>query len=139
MRVVLDTSIFVSAFRSQFGASNAVLVAVARNMFIAVASTPLFLEYESVLKRPEQRIVSGLTEVDIDVFLAEFATLVEAVDVHFKWRPILPDPADDMVLEAAMNGNAEAIVSFNQKDFRLAETRFGLQILTPQQFLMEIM
>ncbi len=83
--------------------------------------------------------MSGLTEVDIDVFLAEFATLVEAVDVHFKWRPILPDPADDMVLEAAMNGNAEAIVSFNQKDFRLAETRFGLQILTPQQFLMEIM
>lgn len=138
MRAVLDTSVLVSAFRSQFGAGNAVLVAAARKVFIAVASAPLFLEYESVLKRPEQRIVSGLTEADIDVFLAEFATLVEAVEVHFKWRPILPDSADDMVLEAAMNGNAEAIVSFNQKDFRLAETRFGLQVLTPQQLLKEI-
>lgn len=55
-----------------------------------------------------------------------------SVESHFVWRPQLRDPADEMVLEAAVNGQADAIVSFNHRDFGTAPARFGLALLLPQ-------
>src|SRR5579863_6107379 len=85
-RVVLDTSVVVAALRTRAGAGNAVLRLVAQRRLIPLATPPLFLEYEDVLKRPEQRLAHGLTLESVDEFLAEFAALVEAVEVHFLCR-----------------------------------------------------
>jgi putative PIN family toxin of toxin-antitoxin system len=137
LRVVLDTSVVVSALRSAKGASNAVLRLVARREVIPLATIALFLEYEDVLKRAEQRLAHGLSLEDIDRFLAALASACEPVELHFRWRPQTSDPGDEMVLEAAVNGRANAVVTHNIKDFADAAGKFGLHVLRPAELLME--
>ena len=138
MRVVLDTSVLVAGLRSRIGASNQVLVAVAEGRCVPLVTTALFLEYEAVLLRPEQQLATGLNPSDIEGFLAALASAAEPVEVSFLWRPQLRDPADEFVLEAAMNGRAEAIVTHNITDFRASAQRFGVVTLTPAEFLKEL-
>src|ERR1700754_112720 len=99
LRYVVDTSVVVAALRSRNGPANAVIRLVARRQLRMLASPPLFLEYEDVLKRAEHRLVHGLSIAQIDDFLAELAALIQPVEIHFQWRPQLRDPADEMVLE----------------------------------------
>jgi putative PIN family toxin of toxin-antitoxin system len=134
-RVVLDTSIVVAALRTRSGAGNAVLRLIANRRLVALATPPLFLEYEDVLKRPEQRLAHGLALEAIDEFLAEFAALIEPVEVHFLWRPQTRDANDEMVLEAAINGRADALVTYNIADFTSAGERFGISIVSPAELL----
>jgi putative PIN family toxin of toxin-antitoxin system len=134
-RVVLDTSVIVAALRSRRGAANRVLRLVAEERLVLLATPPLFLEYEDVLGRPEHRLVHGLTPQDIEEFLAELAALVEPVDVHFQWRPQVGDPSDEMVLEAAVNGRADALVTYNTKHFSRPGERFGVPVLRPADLL----
>ena len=138
MRVVLDTSVLVAGLRSQLGASNRVLVAVAEKRCVPLVTTALFLEYESVLLRAEQQLATGMNSVDVEGFLAAFASAAEPVELNFLWRPQLRDPADEMILEAAVNGRAAAVVTHNVDDFRPATTQFGVRTLTPAEFLKEL-
>lgn len=138
MRLVIDTSVIVSALRSRSGASNALLRRVARREIVPLATSSLFLEYEGVLKRAEHRLVHGLSIEEIDRFLAAFASACEPVEVHLRWRPQLSDPNDEMVLEAAVNGRADYIVTFNAKDFAPAARRFGIAVRRPGALLKEI-
>jgi putative PIN family toxin of toxin-antitoxin system len=137
-RVVLDTSVVVAGLRTRSGAGNAVLRLIAKRQVVALATPPLFLEYEEVLKRPEQRLAHGLAPDAIDEFLAELAALVEAVEVHFLWRPQVRDPSDEMVLEAAINGQADALITYNVTDFALAGERFAIPILRPTDLLNKV-
>lgn len=134
-KVVLDTSVVVAALRTRAGAGNAVLRLVAKRRLIPLVSPPLFLEYEDVLKRPEQRIAHGLTLEMIDEFLADLAAVVEPVEVRFLWRPQVRDPSDEMVIEAAINGRADALVTYNVRDFAVAGERFAVQVLRPPELL----
>ena len=95
MRIVLDTSVIVAGLRTRSGAGNAVLRLVAQKRVTILATPPLFLEYEEVLKRPEHRLAHGLTPEAVDEFLAELAALIEPVELHFQWRPQGPDPNDE--------------------------------------------
>ncbi len=103
-----------------------------------MVTTALFLEYEAVLKRPEQRLAHGLGLRDIDNFLAAFASASEAVEVSFQWRPQLTDANDEMVLEAAVNGRADALITHNVRDFAKGASRFGLRVLRPGELLKEL-
>jgi predicted nucleic acid-binding protein len=105
----------------------------------ALATPALFLEYEEVLKRSEQRTVHGLDERGIERFLAALASAIEAVTLHFAWRPQLRDPADEMVLEAAVNGQVDALVAFNVRDFAEAGERFGIRIVRPADVLKKVL
>jgi putative PIN family toxin of toxin-antitoxin system len=138
LRLVLDTSVLVAGLRSRNGASNGILRLVAKASVKPLATTSLFLEYEAVLKRPEQRAVHELDAASIDRFLSALASAIEPVDVHIAWRPQLRDAADEMVLEAAINGRADALVTFNTRDFATAAARFGLRILRPGEILKEM-
>jgi putative PIN family toxin of toxin-antitoxin system len=138
MRIVLDTSVLVAGLRSRLGAGNAVLRHVALRRVRLLATPPLFLEYADVLKRPEHRLVHGLTPEEIDEFLAELAALIEPVEVHFQWRPQSRDPNDEMLLEAAINGRADAIVTYNVSDFAVAGERFHILIFQPREFLKKV-
>jgi len=84
------------------------------------------------------RYVHGLSLDDIDQFLAALASACKPVDIHFQWRPQLRDSGDEMVLEAAVNGQADAIVTYNVKDFEMADKKFGIKILRPGEFLEEM-
>jgi putative PIN family toxin of toxin-antitoxin system len=134
-RIVLDTSVVAAGLRSRSGAGNALLRLVANRRLVPLATPPLFLEYEDVLKRPEQRLANGLAPEAIDEFLAELAALIEPVEVHFGWRPQLKDPNDEMVLESAINGEADALVTYNVADFAAAGQRFQIPVLRPADLL----
>ena len=120
------------------GAGNAVLGLVAERRVRLLATPPLFLEYEDVLKRAEHRLAHGLAPAEIDEFLAELAALVEPVEVHFQWRPQTRDPNDEMVLEAAINGEADALVTDNVADFAEAAERFEISVLRPAELLRKV-
>ena len=98
----------------------------------------MFLEYEAVLLSPEHQLATGLSPSDIAVFLAALASAAEPVEVNFLWRPQLRDPADEMVLETAVNGRVVAIVAHNVRDFRSGAARFGIATLTPAECLKEL-
>jgi putative PIN family toxin of toxin-antitoxin system len=131
MRAVLDTSVIVAGLRSHLGASNRILAFVAEQRIVPLVTTALFLEYEDVLNRSEQRLATGLSKEDVVRFLAALASAAEPVDVHFMWRPQLTDPADELVLEAAVNGRAAAIVTHNVRDFLPAAKDFDVEVITP--------
>ena len=138
MRIVLDTSVVVAALRTRLGAGNAVLRLVAQKRLTQLATPPLFLEYEDVLKRPEHRLAHGLSLEEIDEFLAELAALIEPVEVHFQWRPQGRDPNDEMVLEAAINGRADALVTYNIADFAGMAERFRIALMRPAELLKKV-
>ena len=135
LRIVLDTSVVVAGLRSRLGAANALLRLVASGRLRILATPPLFLEYEEVLKRPEHRLAHGLSLAEIDALIAELAALIEPVEIHFQWRPQGCDPSDEMVLEAAVNGHADALVTYNVAHFAVAIERFKMAIVRPAELL----
>ncbi|HEY0836641.1 MAG TPA: putative toxin-antitoxin system toxin component, PIN family [Azospirillum sp.] len=137
-RVVLDTSVLVAGLRSRNGAANRLIVAAGRRVIVPLASTALFLEYEDVLKRPEHMAATGLDLQAVNRFLAALADTIEPVLVYYRWRPQLADPCDEMVLEAAINGFADALITHNLRDFRRAERVFGIPVLAPRDVLREL-
>jgi predicted nucleic acid-binding protein len=100
-----------------------------------LATPPLFLEYEEVLKRPEQLAASSLTLTDVDTALDALAALIEPVETYLSWRPQLDDPDDKIVLEAAVNGRADALVTYNAARFQAATARFGVRLARPVDIL----
>ena len=130
----MDTNVVIAAFRSRRGASNALLGRVLERQVVPVCSTALFLEYEDVLSREETRAATGHTLRDVETIMSALATLAEPVDISFTVRPLLHDAGDEMVLEAAVNGRAETIVTHNVRDFRPAST-LGIEIATPRGIL----
>jgi len=131
MRIALDTDVVVAAMRSPTGASAALLRAAREGHVTLVLTVALAMEYESVCSRAEHRLASGLPDMEIDVFLTALIALAEPVETHFLWRPQLRDPGDEMVLEAAVNGRANALVTFNVRHFGAVPSYFGIEVLHP--------
>lgn len=131
-RLTIDTNILVAATRNNAGPSFALMQMVRQAQVSMYCSPALFLEYEDVLTRSEQLAASGLQRTDVDAILNELATLITPVTTHYQWRPQLRDPSDEMVLEAAVNAQAHAIVTYNLRDFKPAQ-RFGIWVLNPEQ------
>ncbi len=138
MRLVLDTSVIVAATRSDAGASRQLLMAALERRFELLLSVPLALEYEAVLKRPEQMAVSHATVQDIDRLLDALVAVSSPVHRAFFWRPLLRDADDEMVLEAALCGNADLLVTFNKRDFQPGASNLGIALATPQEALKRI-
>jgi putative PIN family toxin of toxin-antitoxin system len=131
-KLVIDTNILVAATRNRHGPSFALMQSVRDGSVVMSCSPALFLEYEDVLKRPAQLDASGLLTTDVDAILNELASLIAPVSTHYQWRPQLRDPSDEMVLEAAANAQADALVTYNLRDFLPAKL-FGLPVLNPEQ------
>jgi predicted nucleic acid-binding protein len=96
-------------------------------------SMPLMLEDEAVLTRPEHLTASGASEEDVSAVLDELARVGTRVVLHTRIRPTLQDPNDEMVLETAINGLSDAIVTFNERDFRSAAKRFNISVIRPAE------
>jgi len=101
-------------------------------------SVPLALEYEAVCKRAEHSVEAGLSATQVEIFLDAIVAMAEPVPTHFLWRPQLRDPGDEMVLEAAVNGGADALVTFNVRDYGTSPSRFGVEVLLPREAIARI-
>ena len=138
MRLVLDTDVVVAALRSPKGASAAVLRLLDAGRVTILLSVALALEYEAVCHLPEHRLASGLATADVTLFVNTLIALAEPVHVHFLWRPQLRDAGDEMVLETAVHGRADALVTFNQRGYAAIPSRFGIELLLPREILRRI-
>jgi putative PIN family toxin of toxin-antitoxin system len=138
MKLVLDTDVIVAAFRSPDGASAELLRLARQREFAIAISVTLLLEYESVICRPEHLAAAAQTANDAQVLIDAIADLAEKVDIDFIWRPQTRDPADEMVLETAINGQADAIVTYNRRDFGEAPARFGIGCWLPAETLEKV-
>jgi putative PIN family toxin of toxin-antitoxin system len=131
--LVLDTNVLVTALCNRDGASHLLIRRALADKITLLASPPLWLEYEAVLKRPEIRLRHGISIENLDIVLDSLAAHVEPVHLNYLWRPQLRDPNDEMVLETALNAAANARVTFNTKDFADAANRFSLKLVTPAE------
>ncbi len=138
MRIVADTDVIVAGMRSPGGASVATLRAARQGKVTLLVSVPLAIEYEAVCSEAEHQLAAGLSENEVGIFLDAVLAMAEPVKTHFLWRPQLRDPADEMVLEAAVNGRADALVTFNTRDFGKVPAQFGIEMLLPREALERI-
>ena len=133
-RIVIDTNVIVAGLRSRAGASFQLIDQISSKTFEPAVSVPLLMEYESVLLRNGMVPVSAAQVNDLLDYICSVAHFQE---IHYLWRPTLPDPKDDLVLELAVNAEAETIVTHNIRDFRGSEM-FGVRVETPRQFLLRL-
>ena len=133
MRLVLDTNVIAAAVRSRTGASRQLLMAALDRRFEMLASVPLILEYEAVLMRSEHLAASGLNAGEVSELLDAVSAVIKPVALRFTWRPCTKDPADDMVLETAVNGQAECIATFNIRDLADSASEFNIRVAQPSE------
>ena len=134
-RIVLDTDVVLAALRSPAGGSAEVVRLARHGQVRLVASVALMLEYEAVATRPEQLRAIGATRQSVLSALDFIAAIADEAQGHFRWRPQVRDPADEMVLEAAVNGRASVLMTFNRRDFGAGPASFGIRLCTPGDFL----
>jgi len=135
---VLDTDVVVAGMRSPAGASAELLRMARRGELTLLISVPLFLEYDAKCLEDELLVAAGLEVSDVQVFLDALIAIAKPVAMHFTWRPQLTDPADEMVLETVINGQADALVTFNRRDFAKAPEAFGIELLLPSEALRKL-
>lgn len=135
MKVVIDTNVLVTALRSRRGASYRLVSLLQSGRFSIAISVPLIFEYEDVLRRG--KLPAIISEKDISDFIDFLCYAGDRQDIFFLWRPFLPSPSDDLVLEVAVAAGCDAIISYNKRHFPNIE-KFGLRVLDPKEFLVEI-
>ena len=132
MLVVLDTCILVSALRSRAGASYALLQAIYARRIRPALSVTLAMEYEAVCLRPG--MVPELTPDQVRTVIDVLCALSHQQRVFFTWRPHLPDPDDDHVLEVAIAAGSRFIITHNHKDFKGSDS-LGVQTISAARAL----
>jgi predicted nucleic acid-binding protein len=131
-RVILDTNVVLAAMRSQTGASHRLLLTIGHARWQSVITLALMYEYEDVARRPGN--APGLSPQDITNILNLIYQQSHRQLVWFSWRPLSPDPGDDAILEAAIAGGCDFVVSFNERHLRAAR-EFGIEVLKPADLL----
>jgi putative PIN family toxin of toxin-antitoxin system len=134
-QVILDTNVLVSGLRSRRGCAFQILSLVGTGKFDIHLSIPLVLEYQEVLHRELSNLY--ITAEDIESIIAFHCSVATRHQIFFLWRPYLPDPKDDMVLELAVKARCDSVVTYNIRDFVGIE-RFGLKAISPADFLRTI-
>jgi predicted nucleic acid-binding protein len=127
MKLAPDTDVLIAAVRSQRGASRAWVRAILTGEATLLLSVPLALQYEAVLTRPEHLAAADATLEEVAVLLDALFAVCRAIAISFLWRPVLRDADDEMVLEVAVNGGADRLLTFNERDFAGA-ARLGVTV-----------
>lgn len=129
----------VAAMRSASGVSRFLVRSALeeRPVIKLLTSVSLMLEYEAVMTRPEHLEAAEGSVEGVARVLDAVSAVSEQVRIAFLWRPTLPDASDDMVLEVGVNGRADAIVTYNRRDFAGA-SRFPVAIMSPLEVVNQL-
>jgi predicted nucleic acid-binding protein len=133
MRVVFDTSVLVAAARSRDGASFALVHSIPSDRFEICLSVALYLEWQDALTRPEH-LAPGRTDEEAMEFVRFLGSAARLQPIYFLWRPYLPDPGDDMILELALAAGCRYIVTHNVRHFAGCQ-KLGIEAVTPGEFM----
>ena len=134
----MDTNVLVAAVASPDGASREVLRRCLLGVYRPLLGETLFLECESVLQRLEPFVASPVSRAEREALWAALAACCEWTRIHYLWRPNLRDEDDNHLVELAIAGGAEAVITHNIDDFRGGELRFPqLRVLTPAALIEE--
>ena len=128
VKAVLDTNVVVSALLKPYGRQALLLDLALSGTFTTIASRDLLQEYEEVLRRPRfaldpRRIAGSLRAI------RKVAALIQPRE-HLH---VTGDPDDNMLLESALEGGAEYVVTGNTRDF--PREFQGIQIVPPREFM----
>ena len=134
-QIVIDTNVIAAGLRSRNGSAFQLLKLVGSEQFDIHLSVPLVLEYEEVLLRELPNL--SVSVIDVQALIDFPCSVATHYQIFFLWRPYLPDPKDDMVLELAVKAWCDNVVTSNIRDFVGVE-RFGLKITPPAEFLQAI-
>jgi putative PIN family toxin of toxin-antitoxin system len=135
MKLILDTDVVIAGLRSPSGASAELMRLVRHGRITMAVTVPLILEYEAVATRAEHLVESGLSKSEAQNVIDVLVSVAEWTRIDYRWRPQTRDPADEMVLEAAINASADAIVTFNRRDFAAGPAKFGIGCWLPGEAL----
>ena len=134
--IVVDTSVLVSALIGKTGASRQVIRECLQGKYVPLISNALFNEYEDVISRDNIRRVCPLCDKEIREIVNAFYSVCNWVSIYYLWRPNLKDEGDNFLIETAIAGNSNMIVTHNIKDLSGAELQFEhLKILKPEQLI----
>jgi putative PIN family toxin of toxin-antitoxin system len=131
-QIVIDTNVLVSGLRSNQGASYKLLSILNDRRWQVNVSTALMYEYEEILKDASKGL--ELTLQDVDLAIAAICNIANFHPIFFLWRPMLKDADDEFLVDLAFKAQADFIITYNQKDLQAVE-KFGIQVVTPKQFL----
>jgi putative PIN family toxin of toxin-antitoxin system len=134
--IILDTNVLYAGLYSSKGASFRVLKAIDEGKLRIALSTALLFEYEDILKRHQE--ILNLSSRHIEKILDNLCLLSDHQKIYYLWRPRLPDPKDDLVLELAVASKTRFIVTHNTADFKGVES-FGVRAITPKKVVEELL
>jgi putative PIN family toxin of toxin-antitoxin system len=137
VRIVLDTAALISALRSETGAAAEIVRLALQGDLELLLDYKLVCEYRDVALRTEHLAVSRKTGSEVEEVIRALEAIAIGVNVTIRYRPLSRDADDDMVLDVAINGPTDVIVTSNLRDFADAAAEFGIRVLTPKMFLVE--
>jgi len=138
MKVVIDTSVWISALITKEGNARDVLRLALEDKITPQMSEALFYEYEAVMKRKKIQNLTPLTVEEQNTLFYAYLSSSKWNEIYDMWRPNLKDEDDNFVVELAVASGAEYIITYNIKDFKNAELVFKHKIITPEQFIKDL-
>jgi len=138
MKVVIDTSVWISALITKESKARALLRLVFQAKLYPQMSEALFREYEEVMKRKKIQSLTPLSPLEQNELFEAYLSTCTWNEIYYMWRPNLKDENDNFLVELAVASGAEALITYNVKDFKNAELIFKHMIATPEDFIKEI-
>ena len=139
MKIVIDTSVWISALITKDSKARELLRLVFQGKLYPQISEALFREYEDVMKRKKIQNLTPLSQEEQNEVFEAYLSTCEWNEIYYMWRPNLKDENDNFVVELAVASGAEAIITYNVKDFKSAELVFKHKIITPEDFIKEML
>jgi putative PIN family toxin of toxin-antitoxin system len=139
MKIVVDTSVWISALITKNSKARELLRFVFQKKLCPQMSEALFREYEEVMKRKKIQTLTPLTIAEQNDLFEAYLSTCKWNEIYYMWRPNLKDENDNFVVELAVASGAEAIITYNIKDFKSAELVFKHKIVTPENFIEEML
>lgn len=134
--IVIDTSVLISALIGKEGPGREILRRCLLGHCTPLISNALFQEYEDVAMREKVLDLCPLKPAEIRTLLNAYYSVCKWIPIYYLWRPNLKDEDDNFLIELAIAGNSQYIITNNIKDLRNAELNFeDLTVVTPDEFL----
>jgi putative PIN family toxin of toxin-antitoxin system len=137
MIVVIDTNVWIAGL-SGSGHANRVLELCLDELYRPLMGAALLAEYEDVMGRNALWIRSRLDRSEREELLDIFLSVCRWTHIYYAWRPNLRDEGDNHLIELAVAGQAQYLVTRNTQDLRHGQLRFPqLRVVTPSEMLKE--